>query len=117
MAHKKDCQCIVCQRIKAKAAREVVPLQVISPVSPLRVISPLQVPPLTAAIDFRPRLGNLPIGTNFRFGTRVFKKLNDPGIVLDMTKPDDSSESLSGDTRVEIIGSGLQAKHEVEAEG
>jgi len=111
MAHKKDCQCIVCQRIKAKAAREAVPLQVIS------LVSPLQVPPLTAAIDFRPRLGNLPIGTNFRFGTRVFKKLNDPGIVLDMTKPDDSSESLSGDTRVEIIGSGLQAKHEVEAEG
>jgi len=104
MAHKKDCQCIVCQRVRAKALETAVVAAVAAPIF------------IAIETDPRPQLGDLPIGTNFRLGPKVFKKINNPGTVLDMTKPDDSSEFISPIIRVDVIGSGMNAKHEVEAE-
>ncbi len=97
MAHKKDCQCIVCQRIRTAKAKVA------------------QVVPVSEVVDPRPMLADLPIGTNFRYGASVYKKANDPGTVLDLTK-DYLPGVLPGNTRVEIITAGINARRAVEPE-
>lgn len=90
--HKEGCQCRVCLAIDAKALRE-------------------QAAPVAVAEVEGITLGSLQIGQIFRYGRKMYKKLNaSPSMVLDMQ--DNEGVKMDSNTVVEPIGVG----HDVEAD-
>lgn len=70
--HKEGCQCVICRKMDAKAAREG-----LAPVA-----APLVEAPSTAAEPSEVRLGSLPAGSMFELGAAKYRVGENDGTVV-----------------------------------
>jgi len=96
--HKEDCQCAICTKVRGKAARVAVETAAIKAIE----VSQLTSPEPLVIVDSRPTLNDLPLGSNFMYMGRNYKKIGG-NAVQDRTKSDSETESLPGTTRVDVI--------------
>jgi len=92
--HKEGCKCSVCRGIDTKPRKEEIVETVVETVVETIV---------------GPTLGSVPIGQNFRYNGRVYKKIND-AVVQNFLNGDDTTESMPNNTVIDPI----IPSHEVE---